>query len=201
MNGVEETLTLYTGLLALFTLLLFGHWIWNNRHTPQLTEEPEPVEYNNLVIKSGYNNPYTEIDRLIVSQYGIFCIEEKAWKGYIFGNTRGSSWVQRKFNEAPVKLYNPLHQNYGHIKSLERLLGNKLKADIHSYIVFTGATKVFTTQDNVLTGWDELENAVRSHTNKVYSTEEFKDICAILDIESAQSAARLDYHIMSLQHA
>lgn len=73
---------------------------------------------------------------LVVSKYGIFVVETKNMKGWIFGLARQKLWTQKIYRHSS-KFQNPLHQNYKHIKALETLLG--CSADyLHSVIVFIG---------------------------------------------------------------
>ncbi|ENX3945589.1 NERD domain-containing protein [Photobacterium damselae] len=78
----------------------------------------------------------TQVDHIVVSRYGIFVVETKNMKGWIFGSARQKLWTQKIYRHSS-KFQNPLHQNYKHIKALETLLG--CSADyLHSVIVFIG---------------------------------------------------------------
>lgn len=78
----------------------------------------------------------TQVDHIVVSKYGIFVVETKNMKGWIFGSARQKLWTQKIYRHS-TKFQNPLHQNYKHIKALETLLG--CSADyLHSVIVFIG---------------------------------------------------------------
>ena len=78
----------------------------------------------------------TQVDHIVVSKYGIFVVETKNMKGWIFGSARQKLWTQKIYRHSS-KFQNPLHQNYKHIKALETLLG--CSSDyLHSVIVFIG---------------------------------------------------------------
>ncbi len=82
------------------------------------------------------SNGTTQVDHIVVSKYGIFVVETKNMKGWIFGSARQKLWTQKIYRHSS-KFQNPLHQNYKHIKALETLLG--CSADyLHSVIVFIG---------------------------------------------------------------
>jgi len=78
----------------------------------------------------------TQIDHIIVSRYGVFVIETKNMKGWIFGSANQKTWTQ-KIYKYTHKFQNPLHQNYKHVKTLETLLNIPASA-IHSLVVFVG---------------------------------------------------------------
>ena len=78
----------------------------------------------------------TQIDHIIVSEYGIFVVETKNMKGWIFGDEKQKYWTQKIYKNTN-KFQNPLHQNYKHIKTIENALGVD-KDKIFSLIVFAG---------------------------------------------------------------
>lgn len=91
----------------------------------------------------------TQIDHIIVSRYGVFVIETKNMKGWIFGSANQKTWTQKIYKHTH-KFQNPLHQNYKHVKTLETLLNIPASA-IHSLVVFVGDS-TFKTElpDNVV---------------------------------------------------
>ncbi len=81
-----------------------------------------PKEYkiiNNYLFK--YDDKTHQIDHLVISKYGIFVIETKQINGYITGNDYDKQWRVKAGNKT-YYMYNPIHQNYGHVKSLESYL-------------------------------------------------------------------------------
>lgn len=78
----------------------------------------------------------TQIDHIIVSRYGVFVIETKNMKGWIFGSANQKTWTQKIYKHTH-KFQNPLHQNYKHVKTLQTLLNIPASA-IHSLVVFVG---------------------------------------------------------------
>ena len=91
------------------------------------------------------NGGSTQIDHVIVSVYGIFVIETKNYKGWIFGNEKQRQWTQvimgRKY-----KFQNPLRQNYLHIKTLADLLALDTSY-FHSMIAFIGECELKTRDE------------------------------------------------------
>ena len=78
----------------------------------------------------------TQIDHILLSPYGIFIIETKNYKGWIFGSERQKLWTQKIFKKS-YKFQNPLHQNYKHQKVLEQVLADIITPEyLHSIVVF-----------------------------------------------------------------
>lgn len=78
----------------------------------------------------------TQIDHIVVSQFGVFVIETKNMKGWIFGNAKQKQWTQKIFKYTG-KFQNPLHQNYKHTQTLGSCLAIPSE-HIYSVIVFVG---------------------------------------------------------------
>jgi hypothetical protein len=77
----------------------------------------------------------TQIDHIVISRAGIFVIETKNYKGWIFGSERSRQWTQTIY-QRKQKFYNPLHQNYGHIKAIEHIIGEQIDVPYYNVAVF-----------------------------------------------------------------
>ncbi|MEK5467996.1 nuclease-related domain-containing protein [Paenibacillus sp. FSL R7-0210] len=76
---------------------------------------------------------YAQIDHVVISPYCIFVIETKNYNGEIKGGRTDQQWsVSNRY-----KMYNPLKQNYGHIKAIESLLKGVAAVKYISMISFT----------------------------------------------------------------
>ncbi|WP_429148147.1 NERD domain-containing protein [Aeromonas rivipollensis] len=91
----------------------------------------------------------TQIDHVIVSRFGIFVIETKNMKGWIFGNPTHKSWTQQIYRRKH-SFQNPLRQNHLHMMTLKSLLG-VADHQLHSVIYFIGDCTFKTPMpDNVM---------------------------------------------------
>ncbi|MCX4050260.1 nuclease [Aeromonas caviae] len=91
----------------------------------------------------------TQIDHVIVSRFGVFVIETKNMKGWIFGNPAHKSWTQQIYRRKH-SFQNPLHQNHLHMMTLKSLLG-LADHQLHSVIYFIGDCTFKTPMpDNVM---------------------------------------------------
>lgn len=159
----------------------------------------EYIRFTNLVIESGYKTPYTEIDELIVSRFGIFCIEQKDVHGIILGKKRDRTWTQCLRNYRG-DMVNPCHQNYKHRRALEKLLYGKLHAPIYTYSYFPKAYKVVTDDRMLFRNLDDLWREIRSHTAPVYTFDELKEITKMVATESTHKANRTIIHVATLKY-
>ena len=116
----------------------------------------------------------TQIDHIIVSRYGVFVVETKNVKGWIFGNAKQRYWTQKIFKHAQ-KFQNPLHQNYKHVKTLQALLGLG-DHQVHSVVVFVGESTFKTAMpDNVTQGIGYVRY-IRSKKDLVLSSEQASEV-------------------------
>lgn len=100
---------------------------------------------NNITLPLA-NGGSTQIDHVIVSKYGIFVIETKNYKGWIYGNEKQRQWTQAFANGRKYKFQNPLRQNYLHIKTLADLLELEISY-FHSMIAFIGECELKTRKE------------------------------------------------------
>jgi restriction system protein len=81
----------------------------------------------------------TQIDHVIVSKFGLFVIETKNYKGWIFADAKDAKWTQVHFKQKH-RFQNPLRQNYAHICALSELL-DLPKDKIIGVVCFMGDAK------------------------------------------------------------
>jgi len=142
----------------------------------------------------------TQIDHIIVSKYGIFVIETKNMKGWIFGSKNQKQWTQKIFKHKS-KFQNPLHQNYKHVKTLEDILFAQRNANnesIFSVIIFIG-NSCFKTKmpENVRFARGGIEY-IKSKTDIVFTGHEITKI--IEQIESRRLERSLKSNRQHLKH-
>ena len=128
----------------------------------------------------------TQIDHIIVSKYGIFVVETKNMKGWIFGGEKQKQWTQQIYKHKS-KFQNPLHQNYKHVITLEATLdiGSNAKNDsIFSVIIFIGDSTFKTKMpENVRFARGGIEY-IKSKTDIAFNAEEVASV--IEQIESGR---------------
>lgn len=121
----------------------------------------------------------TQIDHVIVSRYGIFVIETKNMKGWIFGGERQKTWTQQIYKHKN-KFQNPLHQNYKHIKALAHMLdlpNNKF----HSVVVFTGDSTFKTNMPNNVLDRSYIDY-IKSKRDIIFSVAEVYDFIEKIEL-------------------
>jgi hypothetical protein len=124
----------------------------------------------------------TQIDHVIVSEYGVFVIETKNMKGWIFGGARQKTWTQ-KIHGHTNSFQNPLHQNRKQVKTLKAHLALS-DQQLFSVVVFVGSSTFKTEMpENVIRGGD-LIRTIRSKDRQVLLSTDVQMILS--KIESVQ---------------
>jgi len=124
---------------------------------------------NNIMLQVGRNT--TQIDHVVVSNYGIFIIETKNYKGIISGNEFDDNWLQEiKKYRNPV--YNPLKQNYGHVQSMKEILIEFSDANYVPIVVFTKKSDL-----NINAKIDVIHTFQLLKTIEQYNIETLTDSC------------------------
>lgn len=138
----------------------------------------------------------TQIDHIIVSVYGVFVVETKNMKGWIFGTETQRTWTQKIYKHSS-KFQNPLHQNYKHVKALEQLLGLK-DNQIHSLVVFVGNSTFKTEMPENVTYGGGYARYIKSKKQPVLSPAEVTEI--ITKIEQGRLSQSFKTHRVHVNH-
>lgn len=142
----------------------------------------------------------TQIDHLIVSRYGVFVVETKNMKGWIYGGEHEPRWTQKIYRHTNT-FQNPLRQNHKHVKTIETLLG--LDSDkLFSVVVFTGEAKFKTPMPANVTHIMGYTSYVKSKQQPLLSENEVKDIIDRIEAgRFERSTATTRLHRENLQTA
>lgn len=125
------------------------------------------------------DNGTTQIDHIIVSRYGIFVVETKNMKGWIFGNAKQRTWTQKIFKHTN-KFQNPLFQNHKHVKTLQSLL-DLTDREVFSLVVFVGESTFKTEMPpNVTYGYGYIRY-IKSKLVSVFTAGKMQSIVSKIE--------------------
>lgn len=111
----------------------------------------------NVILKLK-NGRKAEVDAIIISRKGIFCIETKKWVGHIYGSDEDTEWIQRYDDpyRQDRRHRNPVQQCLNHCSVLDKLLFERY--DIEAAVIFA-----------------DLEDGINIHSAYTYTIQEFRD--------------------------
>lgn len=116
----------------------------------------------------------TQIDHILISPYGIFVIETKDFKGWIFGDAHQKKWTQSLFgsrrSSIKYQFQNPIRQNYKHVKAAQDFLDIDSKS-IFNVVVFTGTSEFKTDMPENVLKLHDLLPCIKLQTKILFTSE------------------------------
>lgn len=100
---------------------------------------------------------------------GIFVIETKNYKGWITGGEHSEQWTKNMYGKK-YRFYNPLRQNYGHIKTLQSILNVPENAYISIVTFSPKATIKVKTSEHVVY-FSKIKKEIKGYTVRVIEEE------------------------------
>jgi hypothetical protein len=165
----------------------------NSKLNPLLFENVEHRQINNMILMDD-NGKSHQIDHVEIRSNGIFCIETKNIKGWIFGNEHQDKWTQCLYNRR-YQFINPLRQNMSHVYYVAKTLDNKYK--VNSIIVFAQNNADKIDIPNVVNLRDLRDYLNRYNDDTHYSTEEIDYIYTRLQEANNRKITNRD-HVNSI---
>jgi len=95
-------------------------------------------------------NGTTQIDHILISEYGVFIVETKNIQGWVFGSDKSTKWTQTLAGKK-YPFQNPLRQTFRQKKALASFL-NISESLVYDVVYFVGDCKLKTEMPpNVIT--------------------------------------------------
>ncbi|MBV2129138.1 nuclease-related domain-containing protein [Arsukibacterium indicum] len=139
--------------------------------------------YANLVLPTTTGD-YTEIDHLVLSPFGIFVIEVKNYKGWIFGGEKQPQWTVQNFR-SKHSFQNPLRQNYKHTEAVKYLLELNSSANegqVYSVIAFSSRAEFKTRMPTNAIYIELIGDYLQQFTQSCFSDEQLRQFAARLNM-------------------
>jgi hypothetical protein len=150
--------------------------------------------FNNLIIPSS--NGTAQIDHLIISKYGVFIIETKNKKGWIFGSSDNKTWTQVIYKRK-YSFQNPLFQTYRQKNVLANFLGIS-KNSIHTVVKFAGNSSFKTSMPRNVMRYG-LARYIKSFDETLLSEILINSMVDILTHHRKHSTLNKRAHLKSLK--
>jgi Nuclease-related domain len=141
----------------------------------------------------------TQVDHILVSRFGVFVIETKDYKGWIFADPKQAQWTQVLF-KSKFRFQNPLFQNQRHLRAVQALLDVLPPEAIHSVVVFTGEATFKTDMPPGVFTLSDLVAHLRGHTTEVMSLNRLQFCVGRLETARFAISGKTDVeHVESLE--
>jgi Nuclease-related domain len=141
----------------------------------------------------------TQVDHILVSRFGVFVIETKDYKGWIFANAMQPNWTQVLFN-FKFKFQNPIFQNIRHVRAVQGLLDFLPPGAIKSVVVFTGEAEFKTEIPQGVFNLSGLIEYLHEQTVEVMSLNRVQFCVGRLETARLAISGQTDVeHVQSLE--
>lgn len=157
---------------------MWGEKVVNYHLRPLLRKDEYLLANLLLPLKNGHK---TEIDCVLITRKGIFCIETKNWVGHISGSDDDEYWLQEYDDPcmSDRRHKNPVKQNEGHCAVLERLLNNMF--DVDGAVIFADLEDGWGIRSDYAYTVNEFKRWYRSLDDFYISDDELKQISQLLN--------------------
>lgn len=164
------------GLLLIIALICF--FVFRNSIKGKIGEEKTTLVLETLPHHSyrvindlliNQNGHSSQIDHVVISEFGIFVIETKNYKGWIYGGDNSEYWTQNIYGNK-YKLRNPILQNQGHIYALNKILKVNPGAFV-SIVAFSGKANLKSRFTEHVVYISQIRKLILSYKQKCLTSE------------------------------
>ncbi|SNY50092.1 Nuclease-related domain-containing protein [Arsukibacterium tuosuense] len=155
--------------------------------------------YRNLILETAKGD-LTEIDHLVLSPFGIFVIEVKNYKGWIFGSEHQPQWTVQHFR-SKGSFQNPLHQNSKHTAAVKFALGISLhdSKQVHSIVAFSDRAELRTSLPAQVCYIRQVAAYIQQFTQPCFSDEQLRQFTARLNIMASKQRNLRKVHLKQVK--
>lgn len=166
----------------------------------------EYITLNDILLPTHYGT--TQIDHIVVSPYGIFVIETKNYKGWIFGHEKSEEWKQsllgiKRFwvwSSEQHKFRNPIRQNLAHFRAVRDILKDVGEFTIIPIVAFSDSADLkITTPNHIVVNWSNLCSTIKSYRTPCISQEDIQKIVSKISIANITTEGSRENHIHNIR--
>lgn len=139
----------------------------------------------------------TQIDHIVVSPYGLFVIETKNYKGWIFGGEKSTQWTQNIYGKKKAFM-NPLKQNYAHVKAIEARLSQFPSLPIIPIIAFSPECDLKVKTESHVVYFREVPAVIGRYTKIVLRSSDVDTVINLLQGANICSSTVKKEHVASV---
>ena len=194
-------------LLVVFTMVML--WLGGARQKGKRGEKrvynilskslPDGFIVLNDIYLPSSDGTTTQIDHIVVSQYGVFVVETKNYSGWIFANARDDKWTETFPGRKEYPFPNPINQNRHHINVLAECLGIP-KNYFHSVVAFTESCTFKTPLPDGVVHTVGLADYIKSFGRVLFDPEQVPEVAdAIRKWATEVGANPAKSHVASLK--
>ncbi|MBO7489515.1 MAG: NERD domain-containing protein [Bacteroidales bacterium] len=144
------------------------------------------------------NNGYSsQIDHVIISQYGVFVIETKNYSGDVYGSENAEYWTQYLQGEG-YKFRNPIKQNQSHVVAIKNVL-HIASCNITPIVVFLNKVDLHCSTSSAVLYAGQLDNYILSHKEILFPKDSVERLTQRLNTVMVKDPEREQEHVKNVR--
>ena len=166
-----------------------------------LSEGLDPAQYTILpnIMLPNRRGVTTEVDFIVVSEFGVFVIESKNFMGFIEANPSAQFWTHTIPDKVVKQFNNPIRQNNAHLFSLEEATGLPLSV-MYSITAFSDRARFTTPIPDGVCYFSGIIDAIHARQTPQIKPEQIPDIVeAIREWDMSIPQELRDAHVENLR--
>ncbi|THF73887.1 NERD domain-containing protein [Cohnella fermenti] len=167
------------------------------RHKLSKLDSKEYIALHDLMIKRP-DGKTSQIDHVVISRYGVFVIETKNYTGWIVGSEKSEYWTQVIYKRKE-RLYNPIRQNYGHIKALESYLDDDSITFIPIIAFSTRADLKLEQMSTDVVYTTRLVSTIQKYKDALLSEEQIHRVQTALSAKTIHTREERKKHVSDIK--
>lgn len=151
--------------------------------------------FNDMILTTA-DGKTTQVDHVVIGSHGIFVIETKNYQGKVYGNESSSEWHQY-LGQKDFPFHNPIHQNYGHVKTLASTLQVPESVFV-PIVVFPNQTTLRIEAHSPVLHINELADYIRDYSSTCHLTEAqmntfYQVLCDVQESNQSKKQEHIEY--------
>lgn len=141
----------------------------------------------------------SQIDHVVVSQYGVFVIETKNYSGAVYGSENAEYWTQY-LNGNSYEFRNPIKQNQSHVLAVKDTLHIALPS-ITPIVVFLNGTDLHCSTNNAVIYTGQLLDFILKYRKIEFTSDGVERLSQKLSLSMITDSDREQKHIYSVKRS
>jgi len=185
-------------------IIHFFRRLFRKKDNPKQNKpENEQRIFHHVIFKDPFGIPNLthEIDRIIVRRNGVFCIEDKTWKGKVYGFEDDGPWRQVFGEKHTIRSHpSPILQNDTHKKVLEEILDKRTENYVIPVVVMTENNSPLHNGKKVINAQD-LKQFMDTHSsvNPPWNKTQFLAICSQIEKADCSTTITRKEHVQNIR--
>ena len=139
----------------------------------------------------------SQIDHVVISQYGVFVIETKNYSGSVYGSEKAEKWTQY-LNGERYDFRNPIKQNQSHVWAIKDTL-HISPSSIYPIVVFLNGADLHCNTNSTVLYTGQLLSYILSHKTIAFTADGVERLSQRLSENIVSDTERKQKHIHSVR--